>query len=325
VNHQRDMILYRKLLEMSSVIETRPKIIMVCGPTAIGKTSVAIQMAEKLVGEIVSADSMQIYRYMDIGTAKPTAEERRRVIHHMIDIVDPDAIYDAARFSRESRASINGIIERGRLPIVAGGSGFYIKALLHGLCEAAPEDMAVRERLTAAARQGECGNLHKRLEACDPQAAQNIHPNDAYRIIRALEVFEAIGMTMTQFRKRHAFADAPYDVLKIGLFMDRQALYERIERRVDVMIEEGLFDEVRHLLAMGYHERLRPMQALGYRHMSSFIRGDETWEKAVEALKRDTRRYAKRQLTWFRKDSEINWFDPGDIKGIIACATGFLS
>jgi tRNA dimethylallyltransferase len=309
---------------MSSIIETKPKIIMVCGPTAIGKTSVAIQMAEILAGEIVSADSMQIYRYMDIGTAKPTTEERRRVIHHMIDIVDPDAPYDAARFSRDSRCSINGIIERGRQPLVAGGTGFYIKALLHGLCQAAPEDMAIRERLAAEARQGECGNLYKRLEACDPEAAQKIHPNDVYRVIRALEVFETIGMTMTDFRQRHAFADAPYNVLKIGLFMDRQALYERIERRVDMMIGEGLFDEVRRLMEMGYHEHLRPMQALGYRHMSSFIRGEENWDTAVDTLKRDTRHYAKRQLTWFRKDSGINWFDPGDIKGIIACAVNFL-
>ena len=302
----------------------KPKIIMICGPTAIGKTSVAIETAEAVGGEIVGADSVQIYRHMDIGTAKPTPEEKRRVAHHMIDIVNPDESYDAARFSLEARASVNQLLAWGHVPLVAGGTGFYVKALLYGLCEAAPENGAIRTRLREEADRGGGQYLHQRLKACDPEAAAIIHPNDVYRIIRALEVYEASGMSMTEFRRRHGFSDAPYNVLKIGLFMDRQALYARIEQRVDRMIAQGLHDEVRQLLAAGYHENLRSMQSLGYRHMTAYIQGKTDHASAVAGLKKDTRNYAKRQLTWFRKDSQTTWFEPDQINRIIACARAFL-
>lgn len=302
----------------------KPKIIMICGPTAIGKTSVAIETAEAVGGEIVGADSMQIYRYMDIGTAKPTPEEKRRVAHHMIDIVNPDEAYDAARFSLEARASINQLLALGHVPLVAGGTGFYIKALIYGLCEAAPETVSIRIRLKEEADR--CGgqHLHQRLKACDPEAATTIHPNDIFRIVRALEVYEASGMSMTEFRRRHGFSDAPYNVLKIGLSMDRQALYERIEQRIDRMIAQGLHDEVRQLLAAGYHEGLRSMQSLGYRHMMAYIRGKTDYTSAVDDLKKDTRNYAKRQLTWFRKDSQTTWFEPDQAARIISYVRAFL-
>ncbi len=302
----------------------KPKIILICGPTAIGKTAAAIGVAERLGGEIVGADSLQIYKYMDIGTAKPTPQERQRIPHHMIDIVTPDAPYDAARFSREGREAIGAIFQRGRIPVIAGGTGFYIKALVYGLFESAPSDPSIRRRLSEEAVRSGGERLFSRLKACDPEAAGAIHPNDTYRIMRALEVYEASGMTMTAFRRRHKFADAPYNVLKIGLFMDRQALYERIEGRVDAMIGQGLLGEVSGLLDAGYHEFLRPMQALGYRQMADFIKGRTDWESAVATLKRDTRHYAKRQLTWFRKDTEIQWFEPDHLAGIISHARVFL-
>ncbi len=301
----------------------KPKLILICGPTAIGKTSVAIDAARFLDGEIVNADSMQIYKHMDIGTAKPTAEERCRAVHHMIDIAMPDEPYDAACFSREARASVNQVLSRGRTPIVSGGTGFYIRALLYGLCEAAPEDAAVRSQLKTEARQSGTDALYRRLEACDPESAGKIHPNDTYRVIRALEVYAASGMTISEFRRQHGFSDAPYNVLKIGLFMDRGVLYERIDSRVDQMMAEGFCDEVRRLLEMGYHETLRPMQALGYRHLAAYLAGKTDLKTAVATMKRDTRHYAKRQLTWFRKDPETRWFEPDRIASIIAFAEKF--
>lgn len=301
----------------------KPKLILICGPTAIGKTSVAIDTARFLDGEVVNADSMQIYRHMDIGTAKPTADERRRAVHHMIDIAMPDEPYDAARFSTEARASVNHVLSRGRIPIVSGGTGFYIRALLYGLCDAAPEDAAIRSRLKAEARQSGADVLYRRLEACDPEAAGKIHPNDTYRVIRALEVFAASGMTISEYRRRHGFSDAPYNVLKIGLFMDRAVLYERIDRRVDQMMAEGFCDEVRRLLEMGCHDNLRPMQALGYRHLAAYLAGKTDLETAVATMKRDTRHYAKRQLTWFRKDPETHWFEPDRTASMIAFAKKF--
>jgi len=295
----------------------RPEIVVICGPTAIGKTSIAISVAECFGGEIVGADSMQIYRHLDIGTAKPTPEERGRVPHHLIDVADPDEPYDAARFYRDARQAIADILGRGRLPVVAGGTGFYIRALLYGLCDAAPEDPSVRSRLREEAFEQGGGHLYGRLQHCDPEAASKIHPNDTYRVLRALEVFEITGITMTDYRRRHCFSDAPFEPLKLGLDMDRVALYERIDRRVDQMIADGLLDEVKRLLDKGYAEHLRPMQALGYRHMIDYIRGRLEWGDMIDTLKRDTRRYAKRQFTWFRADSQIIWSAPTYKKKIL--------
>ena len=288
-------------------ILNKQRVVVVCGPTGIGKTTLSIHLAEHFGGEIVGADSMQIYRHMDIGTAKPTPAERARIPHHMIDTADPDDAYDAARYSAEARQCIDQIHDRGKLPFVVGGTGLYIRALLHGLCDAQPADPIIRERLRAKASDDGGKALYDRLKACDPSTARRIHPNDTYRIIRSLEIFEVTGKPMSAYQHRHQFAENPFHVLKIGLHMDREALYERIDFRVEQMITDGLLFEVSRLLQMGYGPDLKPMQSLGYRHMVDYISNNIEWEEAVRTMKRDTRRYAKRQLTWFRADGAIQW------------------
>jgi len=288
----------------------KPKAIVICGPTGCGKTSLSINLAEQFNGLIIGADSMQIYKFMDIGTAKPTPEERTRVFHYLIDIVAPDESYDAARYGREARDSISRIIDDGKIPFVVGGTGFYIRALLGGLCDASPADPQVRKRLKETARDqgGDC--LYERLKACDPDAAAHIHPNDTYRIVRALEIFEISGKPMSFYQKMHGFKDQPFEVLKIGVDIERRELYKRIDSRVDQMIAKGFLNEVNTLVKMGYTETLKPMQSIGYRHMFDFLNGRNDWETIVSDLKQETRRYAKRQMTWFRKDTEIIWKNP---------------
>ncbi len=294
----------------------KPKIIVICGPTGVGKTAVAIEIAKAFNGEIVSADSMQIYRYMDIGTAKPTPYEQACIPHHMIDIVDPDEPFDAAQFEKTAHEVIRKLHERGITPFVVGGTGLYIKALVHGLFRARPADSNVRIRLKEAAKVHGTRFLHKHLSKCDPDAAEKIHPNDTYRIIRALEIYEVTGKTISKHHHEHKFKETFFKVLKIGLHSDRKILYDRINRRVDAMIDEGLLDEVKGLLGMGYSAKLKSMQSIGYRHMVNFIQGRISWEEALRTLKRDTRRYAKRQLTWFKADSEIVWSEPDRLKDI---------
>jgi tRNA dimethylallyltransferase len=210
----------------------KPKVIVICGPTGIGKTSLALYLAEEFNGCIVGADSMQIYKFMDIGTAKPSLQERARVPHYMIDIINPDEPYDAARYSRESRRSVHQIHDVGMIPFIVGGTGFYIRAFMHGLFETIPTDPSVREKLKEKARLHGGKGLFEKLIACDPDAASRIHPNDIYRIIRALEIYEISGKPMSDFQKAHGFSDSPYEVLKIGLFIPRDQLYERIDHRV---------------------------------------------------------------------------------------------
>ena len=303
----------------------KPKVIVVCGPTGIGKTTVGIELAAKFGGEIISVDSMQIYRHMDIGTAKPTPEELARIRHHMIDIVDPDEDFDAARFKSQGREIIADLGRRGCLPFVVGGTGLYIKALLHGMFQFRAGATAVRERLKKEAVDFGSEALYDRLKRCDPESAGRLHPNDTYRIVRALEVFESTGKQIGEFHRKHDFAEEPYQVLKIGLNLDRKILYTRIDRRVDAMIAAGLVDEVRRLLELGYREDLKSMQSIGYRHLSEFISGRLTWEECVRTLKRDTRRYAKRQLTWFGADPTIDWHAPDCIEDIIASVAKFIA
>lgn len=298
---------------MSSAAQ-KPRIVVVCGPTGIGKTSTAIAVAEAVGGAIVGADSMQIYRHMDIGTAKPTAVERSRVPHHLIDIVDPDEPFDAARYAEAARKVIETLIGQQVVPIVAGGTGLYIKALVHGIFPAPSSDPDIRRRLKE--EQGASGTqtLYRRLMNCDPRAAARIHPNDAFRIIRALEVLQTTGRSITAHHDNHGFSQPLYDVIKIGLQTDRSTLYERIDRRVDRMLDIGLEDEVRGLLRMGYDPELKSMRSIGYRHMADTIQGRLPLDEALRTMKRDTRRYAKRQMTWFKADAEVRWapFDQVD-------------
>ena len=309
---------------MNSVPE-KPKVVIVCGPTGIGKTTIGIELAQRFNGEIISADSMQIYRHMNIGTAKPTSEELAKVAHHMIDIVDPDENFDAVQFSKHGRAQITEIIRRGLTPFIVGGTGLYIKALLHSLFQARPIDSEVRKRLKREAEENSSGFLFERLKRVDPAAANRIHPNDSYRIIRALETFESSGKTLSDHHQNHEFSDDPFTTLKIGLQMDRQVLYERIDKRVDLMLEAGLVDEVKNLLDLGYGAELKSMQSIGYRHIVGFLEGSLPWDECLRTFKRDTRRYAKRQLTWFGADRDVIWQTSMDLDGIITLVNGFLN
>jgi tRNA dimethylallyltransferase len=305
-------------------ISSKPPVVVICGPTGIGKTAAAVAAAEAFGGEIISADSMQVYRFMDIGTAKPATEERARAPHHLIDVVDPDEDFDAARFSRAAREVAAAIDRRSAVSIVAGGTGLYIKAMLYGLFRSEPPDPLTRQRLRQEAAAVGSEELHRRLTGIDAKAAGRIHPHDTFRIIRALEIAAATGEPITDHHRRHGFREAPFRVMKIGLDMDRQALYDRIDRRVDTMVDAGLLDEVRGLMSMGYGADLKPMQSLGYRHMVDFAAGRLTWEEAVRTLKRDTRRYAKRQLTWFRADEEILWNAPEELGALFPKIDAFL-
>ena len=305
--------------------KSKTKIVVLCGPTGIGKTSAAINLAIRFKGEIIGADSMQIYRHMDIGTAKPTLAEQGQVPHHLIDVIDPDEDFDAERYVAVTRPLVAGVTGRGRVPLVVGGTGFYIKALIYGLFEAAPVKPDVRQRLhTEVADQGSPA-LHRRLLQCDPDAAARIHPNDTYRVVRALEVFESSGQTISTWQQVHAFKTKQYDTLQIGLKMPRQDLYARIDQRVDQMIAQGLLDEVRGLLEKGYASDLKAMQSLGYRHMVANLQGQLSWDETVRTLKRDTRRYAKRQLTWFQADKDIAWVEKDDIGGMTKMIQDFLA
>ncbi len=291
----------------------KSSLIVIAGPTCVGKTSAAISLAEPLAAEIISADAMQVYRYMDIGTAKPTKEERARVPHHLIDVVDPDEPFSTARFKTMAEAVISDFHGKGLPAFVAGGTGLYIKALTRGLFEAREQEAGVRERLRAEAETLGLGALYERLERVDPEGAERIHPNDTYRVIRALEIFELTGKPLSEHHRDHGFSDNPYRVLKIGLFLDRQILYDRIDKRVDQMLESGLAEEVKWLLDHGYGPELKSMGSIGYRHMTDYLQGATQRDESIELLKRDTRRYAKRQFTWFRADPEIHWVQPGEI------------
>ena len=302
----------------------KPKLIIICGPTALGKTSTAIHLARTFNGEIIGADSMQIYRYMDIGTAKPTADEQSRVAHHMIDLIDPDEHFDARRFAEVAHKHIMKLYDRGITPFIVGGTGLYIKALVNGLFKAGPSDKHVRERLQEQARLYGPDFLHKTLRRHDPDTAERIHPNDTYRIIRALEVYELTGRTIAAFQREHGFKENRFKVLKIGLHINRELLYDRINHRVDVMIDSGFLNEVKRLLEMGYSDDLKSMQSIGYRHLIDFIKGRCSWDETLRTLKRDTRRYAKRQLTWFKADPEMVWKEPGQLREIRRLIEKFL-
>ncbi len=290
------------------------KIIVICGPTGVGKTGFAIALARRFKGEIVGADSMQIYRRMDIGTAKPTTAEKAAVAHHMVDIIDPREDFDAAEYGRRAEACVNRLAEQDRVPFVVGGTGLYIKALVYGLTEAAPADEKIRARLKIERDQSGAQAIYNRLNAVDPQSARRIHPNDTYRILRALEVFEITGTPLSAHHNDHCFAQARFEALQIGLTLPRPRLYARIDQRVDTMLAQGLADEVRSLMEQGCDPRLKAMQSLGYRHMTGYHQGRFGWDEAVRTLKRDHRRYAKRQMTWFGADDSVQWLQPDQLQ-----------
>jgi tRNA dimethylallyltransferase len=282
----------------------------------VGKTASAVALAGPLGGHIVSADAMQVYQGMDVGTAKPTRDEQALATHHLIDVVKPDEPFDAACFVSRARPVIERLDEKGVPIFIVGGTGLYIKALLHGLFDPGGNGhrKEVRERLEAEKKSLGPAVLYDRLCRVDPATGAKLHPNDIFRVIRALEVYESTGRPISVYHRQHGFSDRPYRVLKIGLYMDRQRLYERIDRRVEQMLGMGLLGEVQTLLNQGYGRELKSMSSIGYRHMAMYLRGELSWDDAVKTLKRDTRRYAKRQLTWFRADSEIKWVEPDQIE-----------
>ena len=300
------------------------KIITICGPTGIGKTGFAIALARELNTEIIGADSMQIYKYMDIGTAKPDERERRLAVHHLVDFLDPAENFDAKQFTALADQVICDLAKQGRVPVVAGGTGLYIRALIHGLFRGKPACPATLDKLNQTLEEGGGQALHAQLAQCDPEAAEKIHPNDGFRIVRALEVFLTTGVPISQCRQTHDFKSDRYQSLTFGLHMDRKLLYDRINRRVDIMMDQGLLDEVKCLVSRGYSLDLKSMQSIGYRHMGMYLKGEVSYDEAVRLLKRDTRRYAKRQFTWFNKEKDLIWIDAGQVEKAIETAKDFL-
>ena len=288
--------------------------IAIVGPTASGKSALAMRVAERLGGEIVSADSRQVYRGMDVGTAKPTAEERARVPHHLIDVVDPGERYDVLRYQRDGRAALTEIRARGRVALVVGGTGLYVRALLDGLDLASlPHDPAVRARLEA----DDPARLHERLRAIDPDAAARVDPRNRRRLVRYLEVATIAGGPVPRVR------EASIPALRIGLRPPREVLVVAIERRVREMVDAGVVDEARTLVSRGIDPRLPSMSAHGYTHWASHLRGEIDLETAIRLVARDVRAYSRRQMTWFRRDAAIRWYDPtttDPLEDIVAAA-----
>lgn len=288
----------------------KPPLIVLTGPTAVGKTALSIELARALNGEIISADSMQVYRYMDIGSAKVTPEEMQGIRHYLIDELDPSAEFNVVRFKQMAKEALEEIYSRGKLPIVAGGTGFYIQALLKDVdFTETCEDPALREELENLAKERGAEYLHGLLETADPAAAAGIHANNVKRVIRALEFNRLTGEQISRHNEEESRRESPYHYLYFVLTMDRTRLYERIEQRVDAMMAAGLLEEVETLKRMGCHRQMISMQGLGYKELLSFLDGDCTLEEAVSVIKRDTRHFAKRQLTWYRREEDVIWID----------------
>ena len=307
-----------------------PKILVVSGPTASGKTALAVELAQAHNGEVVSADSMQIYRRMDIGTAKPTRAEMRGVPHHMLDVADPEEDFSVARYVELAAACVDGILARGKLPIVAGGTGLYIDSLLSGRTFARfdPDSPLRRELEEELARRGGAALLEE-LARVDPDTAARLHPNDGKRIVRALEVYRSTGSTLTEHNAMTRSLPPRYDALTLPLaFQRREDMWARIDRRVDRMMADGLAEEVRALLDSGVPDRCTAMQAIGYKEMAAALRGDGDTARAAEEIKLRSRQYAKRQLTWFRRNPDARWLlwdrEP-DLSAALQTSTKYLS
>jgi tRNA dimethylallyltransferase len=308
--------------------DSRPPVVVVTGPTASGKSACAIRLAERFQGEIVNADSMQVYRYLDIGTAKPSAQERARIAHHLIDLVLPNEIYSAGRYCVDARAAAHRVHARGKVVFLTGGTGLYIRAFLAGLLASGGADQALRQTLEkeheSAVAAGDPLRLHRRLTELDVTAAERIHPHDLRRVIRAIEIGLQAGSTASEIREAHRFGDRPYRTLHLALDPGREELDRRIDERCESMIESGLLREVRGLREMGYGSELRSMQSIGYRHLAPVVDGSDTLTNAVAAMKRDTRQFARRQRTWIRSVPEALPLHPEDEEVIAKAVEAFL-
>ena len=288
-------------------------LIVIAGPTACGKTDISIDLAEKIGGEIISGDSMQVYKYMDIGTAKATKEEMRGIPHYLVDELYPDEEYNVMLFQQKAKQYMEGIYSRGHIPIIVGGTGFYINALVYDNDFSEEEESEIRKELYAVAENEGAEKLHAMLAEVDPEYAANIHHNNVKRVARALEYYRLTGEKMSEHNKNAKEKETPYNLAFFVLNMDREKLYERINLRVDIMMNNGLEQEVRKLIEMGYSPELVSMQGLGYKEFIPYFNGEISLEQVVDDIKKYTRRFAKRQLTWFRGQTNGTWLDMGTL------------
>ena len=293
-----------------SLRPARTAVGFIVGPTGAGKSALAMAVAERSNCEIVNADSRQFYRGMDLGTAKLSAEDQARVPHHLIDVRNPDESLDVAEFAQLARAAIEEIAARGRNPLVVGGSGLYLRVIRGGIFRGPAASPEIRDRFAKIAAEQGVAQLHQTLREIDPDAANRIGVNDLYRIVRALEVFELTGETISAHQLRHRFADNGYDTLTVGVEVDRKKLYDAIDTRFDAMVAAGLVNEVRKLVAAGYSPEKPPLSTIGYKQIAAYLRGETALDDAIAQAKQESRRLAKRQLTWFRREPNVVWLDP---------------
>ena len=282
-------------------------VVVIVGPTAVGKSRIAVEVAKAFETEVLTADSRQVYRGMDVGTDKPASEERQAVPHRLIDLVDPDESFNAGLYRRQAIDEIERLYRDCRLPLVVGGTGLYVRTLLKGLCDAPQADPIVREALRQEAEDQGSDRLYARLVDVDPVIAARLHPRDESKVIRALEVYQLSGRRMSEFQQEHGFAERPFATLMIGLNRDRDMLYRRIEGRIDWQLAHGLIEETKRLLAQGYQRDSAAMKGLGYRQVAEHLAGEYDASEMVRRFKRDTRHFSKRQMTWFRKEPGIQW------------------
>lgn len=302
----------------------KPKLLVILGPTAAGKSELGIKVAKRIRGELVNADSLQVYKHLAIGTAKPSKVEREEVPHHLIDIVDPDKEFNAGAYKKTAQETIRELHKRGSRIILVGGTYLYVRVLLYGLIEGMSSDYEIRDELRRLKSDFGVPYIYNTLESLDPDAAGRIHPNDYVRMERALEVYYLTGAKMSELQGKHGFRENEYEVLKIGISEEREVLKKKIDERVDRMIEEGLVNEVEKLREMGFGRDLKPMQSVGYKHTNQYIDGEITLNRAIELIKRDSKRLAKRQMTWLRRDKDIHWYHiPNDLDRVMYKAQDF--
>ena len=298
-------------------MERRPKIVVVAGPTASGKSNLALSLAQEFKGELICSDSMQVYRQMDIGTAKPTLKEQKLVQHHQLDLIDPDEHYSAGQYERDTSRIIKQIQERSHLPIVVGGTGLYYRALMYGISNIPEIPESLRKEVLSWQEEHGTSYCWKQLQKHDPQGADRLHQNDTARILRNLEVVLATGTTLSTFQLQQPFGEARYQFLAVALEWERHVLYERINQRTLKMLEFGWIAEVESLLSR-YSPDLKPLQAIGYREIVQYLQNKLEWEPLLQEIQKRTRQYAKRQMTWFSREAEIEWYQPANDAAILA-------
>ena len=295
----------------------KPKVIVICGPTASGKTALSIELAKKINGEIISCDSMQIYKYMDIGTAKPTLEEQKEVKHHLIDFVEPNQRYSVAEYKKDAEKSIEEILSKGKTPIIVGGTGLYVDSLIYGIEYPEIElDEEYRKQLEKEIEEKGLESLYNKAKEIDSEAMEKISPNDKKRIMRVVEIYKATGKTKTEQEIESRTHEVKYDYKVFAIKMDREKLYERINKRVDLMVKKGLIEEVQNILKK-YDKFPTAMQGLGYKEVVEYLDGKTTKEEMIDKIKMQTRRYAKRQITWFKKNKQTVWIENNELSKIL--------